>query len=126
MTPSRSRPLIGSAALRAHSLRSSASASRPARAIDDLDADRRHHDRMPFALDQMRAERGFKFLDACGQRRLGDETGLGSLGEVEPFRYCDQVAQLAQRRQGRHADGPLLEKLRVTGMNQHRTNRSTT
>src|SRR5690606_8816541 len=74
------------------------SAEQRAAALDDLHAQRRHAHRLPVALDQARAERGFEFLQAGRQRRLGDEAVLRGLREIQPLGDRDEVGELAQRR----------------------------
>ena len=67
-----------------------------------LGAERRQHDGAPGALDQRRAEQALEVLEARAERRLGDETGIRRLAEVELIGERDEITQLARRGQGGH------------------------
>ena len=73
-------------------------------ALGDFAPGGRHQNRLPVALDQLRAEHRFEFLETGAQRRLGDKTRFCSASEIELLRERDQVLQLFERWQGGHGE----------------------
>lgn len=68
----------------------------PARAFDDLSARGRERHAPRLSLDEGDAQVLLELAHLRGQRRLADETALGSPAEVPLVRQCHEVAQVAE------------------------------
>jgi len=69
----------------------------PARALQDLVAERRERDAPAQAVEQAPAEFVLQALDAARERGLGEVQGLGRLHEGPEFGQHHKVPQLHQR-----------------------------
>ena len=99
ITPIRSSPWSGWPSRPGHIGQLLAFAQHPDRLVGDLFAQRGEADDAARPLDQGDAEQGFELAQAGGQRRLGDETGVGRLAEMAVLAQRDQILKLLDGRE---------------------------